>query len=237
MAAWGQVNVRTAPTAGFLIRPHFGAWIPGGDVGETFGSGLETGLSLGYKWPSNWILTGEGSFLFGSNVKIGGTVFSQIQTDLGYLLNSNGQYSLENVNMRGWSAGVHVAKITGWLGHNPSSGIIFGLGGGYLRHWMGIKYNQEFIPQISGEYAKGYDRMHGGMYLRQSAGYHHAGNKRKINFLLTLEFTQAFTTNLRGFNFDTEMADTQSKLDFFSGLRFTWFFPMYEKGLEQYYYY
>jgi hypothetical protein len=75
------------------------------------------------------------------------------------------------------------------------------------------------------------------MYLRQSAGYHHAGNKRKINFLLTLEFTQAFTTNLRGFNFDTEMADTQSKLDFFSGLRFTWFFPMYEKGLEQYYYY
>lgn len=237
LPALAQVNVKSSKTAGYLIRPKFGAFTTGGDMTNTFGGGLEAGLDLGYKWPENWIFTFEGSYLFGSNVKIINTVFANLATNSGPLLNTAGQFAQVNVNLRGFTAGIKVSKILPVLDKNPSSGVILGLGGGYIRHWMATKIFQDFVPQVQGDYAKGYDRMHGGPYVTQSIGYHHAGNRRKINFLLTLEFTQAFTQNLRGFNFDTGLADTGAKLDLLSGIRFTWFFPIYREADNEFYYY
>jgi hypothetical protein len=81
--------------------------------------------------------------------------------------------------------------------------------------------------QLSNEYQKGYDRMHGGFALNQFVGYHFQSESRLVNFFIGVDFTQAFTKNFREFNYDTQQFDLGSKQDNIVALRFGWMIPIY----------
>ena len=164
-------------------------------------------------------------------------IFGQLATEQGFLLGLNGQYAPVEFLYRGFQIGGHVGKLVNWIGPNPNSGVLFKLGGGYVQNRILIRAPNTEIPQIQGEYGKGYDRLHEGFALKQYIGYMHSSNSRTVNFQVGFEFMQGFTKSVRGFNYDTEMPDLDSKLDLYFGFKASWFLPIYDKNQQKFFYY
>lgn len=110
------------------------------------------------------------------------------------------------------------------------------LGAGFLEHKIRIDVDKDDVPELSGDYLKGYDRLTNGLALTEFIGYMHCGNNRLINFIFGFELTQAFTQNRRDFNFDQMKKDDNKRLDLLYGIKLGWFFPLYRHAATSYYY-
>lgn len=84
-------------------------------------------------------------------------------------------------------------------------------GVGILQHKIRIEHQDNKIPQLEGDYLKGYDRLSNGLMVHQFVGYFHMSNNRLINFFVGAEAWQGFTKNRRDLNFDTKMHDDKTK--------------------------
>ena len=100
-------------------------------------------------------------------------------------------------------------------------------GGGFVQHKIRIQDNGNSAPQIAPPYTAGYDRLTNGLALTQFVGYQIVSRDKTINFFLGLDFTEGFTRNRRGFNFDTRQADTQKRLDILYGARVGGSIPLF----------
>jgi len=110
---------------------------------------------------------------------------------------------------------------------------LFIMGGvGFLLHR--IRFTGS-TPQLAGEYFKGYDRLSYGLGLSQFVGYMHLSNNRMLNFYFGMEFTQAWTVNRRGYNFDQMAVDNERRLDMISGFKVGWVLALYKKVANEYY--
>lgn len=174
--------------------------------------------------------------MFGDNIKIADDLVAGLITDQGQIINLNGNYGDYKFFQRGWSLQGEVGRIFTSLGHNANSGLVVMLGGGYIEHKIRIENAGQDIPQLLNDYQKGYDRLSGGLMLRQFIGYMHAGSKRRINFLIGLDLVQGFTENYRGFQYDTGLSNNQTQTDLLYGVRFIWFLPIYSESSSSYYY-
>jgi hypothetical protein len=108
-----------------------------------------------------------------------------------------------------------------------------------LQHKIRIEVVDNTIPQLFGDYKKGYDRLTNGIALSQYVGYFYMGNRRTVNFSLGLEIMEAFTKNRRDYNFDTMEKDDHLRMDLLIGLRLNWSIPFYSKnklGKKTFYY-
>ena len=133
--------------------------------------------------------------------------------------------------------------VTGELGKTldfwqatPNSGPDFQIGAGYIMHWIEIKNAGNDAPQLLDEYTKGYDRLSGGLVLRQSVGYSYLSRNRRINFRLSFEIMEAFTQNYRGFDYSTGKEVSGNNTDLLYGVRFQWMLPIYTTASDTYYY-
>jgi hypothetical protein len=140
--------------------------------------------------------------------------------------------------MRGFYAGLHIGKLFSIGLSNPRSGIRLGLGAGLLQHKIRIQDDPfKSVPQLSGEYKKGYDRLTNGFTITETVGYQVLSKNRRINLFAGFEFTQAFTQNRRDYNFDTMEKDENPRLDLLSGFRVSWILPFYfGKEADEIYY-
>lgn len=210
--------------------------IPGGAIQQRFGTNFSIGLDLLYKTKKNILFGPYGHFLFGGNVKED-SIFRNIETVNGYVINQDGRYGEVRLYERGFNIGARIGKIIPIMGPNPNSGLLFTVGIGVLQHKIRIQNLTNDIPQLNDAYKKGYDRLTNGICINEFIGYFRLDNKKRINYYAGFEFNQAFTKNRRSYNFDTMAPDNRAYFDMLNGFRIGIIIPFYAKVPNDYYFY
>jgi len=205
----------------------YGTQIPGGDLDARFGRNGSIGGKFEFIFKSNWTLSIDGSFIFGRNVKE--DPIAGLRDSDSLFIGANFIQASIFLRQRGFYMGTSVGKL---IPINPKknnrSGIKIDLGIGLLQHKIRIQDDPEsFVPILTGDYKKGFDRLTNGLALRQFIGYEHLAKNRLINFYAGFEFTQSFTQNRRSFNFDTRSVDNEKRVDLLSGIKVGWILPFY----------
>ncbi len=231
-----QVDVRDTTIAAFI--PHFAYTfqVPAGDVADRYGINSTIGGGLFYKTNRNLLFSVDFNYIFGNQIKNADSILSMVETESGHIIDGNGTYALYTLYERGYSLNFRVGKILKVLQANPNSGLMLMGGAGYICHRMRIDNQDNTAHQISGDYAKGYDRLTGGLNLNQFIGYFYMGRTRIANFIAGFEFYEAFTKSQRDYIFDQRKKDDNRYLDFFLGVRVTWMIPVYRRSPDRYYY-
>jgi len=207
---------------------HYGIDIPAGDLADRFGQNFHAGLSLElFKKALNGLLRLEGSLYFGANVKE--DVLEGLRGSNGAILGNNNAYVDVFLRQRGSYVGLLANKILISSKTNKHSGFSVGIGAGMMQHKVRLQVDSKNAPQISGDYAKGYDRNSVGPSLKQNFAFTHIGKNKNLNYELSLYFIEAFTKNTRPLNFDTKIKDDSSRTDIFIGLDLKWIIPVKDK--------
>ena len=227
-----------APENAILISPVISVQIPGGDFAKRFGVGYAFGLSLDYKFKKNWFIGGEGGLLFGTNVKEKDHIVNTL-ADNGMIITDEGYLDEVNLNLRGGFAKVNLGKSFFFNPAKPSNGLLLKFGLGYLQHKILIDVNKKNSPQLTGKYAKGYDRFSNGLLLSQYIGLIRLEKGKFVNVALGFEITEAFTQNARPYDFYLQQKLNETRVDLMYGIKFTWMIPVYigKSSSSQYYTY
>ena len=153
-------------------------------------------------------------------------------TDEGYL-------DEVNLNLRGGIAKVNLGKSIFFKAEKPSNGMLFKMGVGYMQHKILIDVNKKNTPQLTGQYAKGYDRFSNGILLSQYIGLIRLEKGKFVNVTLGFEITEGFTHNARPYDFYLQEKLTEKRVDMMYGIKFTWMIPVYigKSSSSQYYTY
>lgn len=231
-----QVNPNDSAVSAFIPNASFSFQFPGGDVADRYGSNGTIGGGFFFKTRKNLIFSADFNFIFGSDIKNADSILRMVETESGHIIDGNGTYALYSMFERGYSINFRVGKIFKVLQANPNSGLMVMVGAGYLVHRLVIDNQNNTAPQISGDYAKGYDRLTGGPNLNQFIGYFYMGKSRVLNFYGGFEFYQAFTKSRRDYIIDQMQKDTNNYLDLFFGIKIGWMIPIYKQAPDSYYY-
>tara|TARA_B110000438_G_C15683519_1_gene593482 strand:- start:141 stop:893 length:753 start_codon:yes stop_codon:yes gene_type:complete len=219
-----------------LINLTAGFHIPGGDLADRFGSSSTLGASFHLKNENNTYWGIDVAALAGSNVKED-NILDIITADSLDIIDVNGHTASIRFWERGAQSQLVLGKIIPVLGPNKNSGLFIQGGLGYIYHKIRIEDIGNQSPQLNSELLKGYDRLCMGFTTSQFVGYRYFSNNHKINFFVGMEFIQAFTQDVRQYDYNAQMAYEDKRVDLLSGLKFGWTFPLYEKSDNKYYYY
>jgi len=209
--------------------------LPGGDLKDRFGSSFMFGMEYQLKGETNYYWGAEVTALVGSEVRAP-NIIDVVTVDDGDVINVNGNIAEVRLWERGAQGQLFVGKIFPVIGPNKNSGIFLQAGAGYMYHKIRIETIGEAVPQLNEDLKKGYDRLCMGFATSQVVGYRHFSNHQRINFYIGLEFIQAFTEDVRAYDYNTRSANQDKRLDLLSGLKFGWTLPLFQKTHNQYYY-
>ncbi len=229
-----QNNKEPKLNPGFIIGFSYGYDIPAGDMVKLYGNNFKIDITPTYYFKGSNIAIGlDLSYLFNGEVKQ--NTFLNLLAFDNHIIGVDGSFANIQTSARGMIAGALVSKIIPF-NINLRSGIKIEAGTYMFRHWTNFKIIGE-IPQLKSDYLKGYDRLTGGFALKEFIGYQHLEEGSKINFYAGFELYQAFTKNLRGFNYDTAQIDNTRKHDYLFGVKIGWILPLYiDKNPEEIYY-
>ena len=232
-----DTSVRDSSIATPMFRVSYASQIPIGDFADRFGFTNNIGASFAYKTKSNWIFSVGGHYMFGNNVAGKDSLLGNLLNSSNIIIGANGEQAFVDISQQGYVIDFQFGKIFPWAAPNPNSGFIFTLGGGFMEHW--IRYNAEGdnVPQLRGDYHKGYDRLTNGIFIQEFIGYHFQGNTKMLNFYGGFEFTQGFTGNRRSYDIPTMSVKNDKYNDFLFGFRIGWMMPFYKRNQDKYYYY
>ncbi len=237
ITAFGQRPLKAPEGPAWLVMPSISLQYAGGDMAERFGQSYTAGMGIGYKTSDNWNFSLQGQFMFGSNVKNGAHLLDPVLSESGFLFNQTGEYATFTLDQRGAYGTFDVSKtIHDFFAANRNSGFNILLGAGYLAHWVKINNVGDDSPQVLDEYMKGYDELSGGFLLKQSIGYQYMSVNRRVNFRLSFEVMEAFTTNYRAFNYSTGKPVSGNFTDLVYGFRLEWILPIYSQPTSNYFY-
>jgi hypothetical protein len=232
---FSQANIRDSSFTFYMLGATIQYQAPSADMATDFGNNLNFGGFFQIKLKNNWMFGVEGEFLFNDGIK-NNNLLSGISTPEGNIIDQDGAFAIVSLQERGFLFSLKAGKLFPVIGPNPNSGILATVAPGFLQHKIRIETKSD-VPEISGDYVKGYDHLTNGVALTEFIGYMHCGNTRLINFFAGFEFTQASTMNRRAFNFDTMSKDNSQHLDLLIGIKAGWFFPLYKHAVNTYYYY
>lgn len=232
-----QQSIKDSTISIHLIMAQYAVQFPGGDVAERFGVNSMVGAGYFYKTKSNWLLGVDGSFMFGSEVKNKEHIFDNIETSDDNIVDLEGIYATYHFYERGFSVLGKIGKNFSFGKPNPNSGILAGLGAGYLQHKIFIDHRDKTAPQITGDYLKGYDELKRGPAINAFVGYMFLGNTKVINFYTGIEYTVAFTQFVHPYSFAQMKYNSGNFTDTFLSVKFGWFIPVYRRAPKEFYYY
>ena len=209
--------------------------IPGGDLKKRFGSNSSISCVLSYK--DNKIIYGlEAGFLFGSNVNET-DLFDNIDGNNGNLISQVGEIPTIRLFQRGGYIDCNVGRYIPLPSKKAQSGLNFSIGSGYIYHKIFIETLVTALPQLNEDIIKGYDRLSGGFYTKQSIDYIHFGKQNNIRYNIGVNFIQAYTKDLRGYDYSKQTFITNKRIDYLLGLKCGFIIPIKERSTERYYYY
>lgn len=207
----------------------------GGDLSERWGYNSEIGFDLKYKFKNNFTLGIDAGFIFGNQLKET-SIFDDVVNSYGTITALGGNPAAVLFLMRGANGHVDFGYIFNRLGNNPNSGLWLNFGVGYLMHKIRIESIYDDVPQLEGDYRKGYDRLTMGVSAKQFVGYLFQADYRFLNFYAGFEFVEGFTQNVRNYNFDLEGPDPGIKFDFLYSVKVGWLIPLYKRAPKAFYY-
>lgn len=216
-----------------LLYVGAGVHLPGGDLAKRFGGPTgSAGGGIDFLSAKNLLVGGETYYFFGDKIKEDPLTILR-QAD-GGIIGNDLSYANFFIHERGIYIGVRVGKVFG----TPSkrSGIRATLGAGYMQHKMRLQDNNFSLTQVTGEYAKGYDRLTGGLALQQYLGWQHLGLNRRTNWTVGFEFAQGFTNTLRSWDYSLMRKLDDRRIDLRFGIRAAWTLPFYLKKAKEIFY-
>lgn len=203
-----------------LINITYAGQLPGGDLANEYTENLSAGTGIQYLTKKKWLLGVEANYMFGGNLKQ--DILANMRTEEGEVINGDQGFAVVFLEKRGFYAGLLAGKIIPVSKKNPNSGIRLTAGAGILQHKIRIQDRTGGLPQLAGEYLKGYDRLTNGFALSEFIGYQHISENLLVNFIAGFEFTQGFTKNRRSWDFTTNQSLNEPRLDLLNGFKVGW---------------
>jgi hypothetical protein len=231
-----KVNVKDSSVFAPMITVNYAFQLPGGDLAKRFGDNSSIGGSFMIKTKSNYLLGLDGNFIFSGQIKED-SLFSNISTIDGHIITANGEFADVRTYERGFTTSFKAGKIFPLLGPNPNSGFVFIGSVGLLQHKIRIETPGNTVPELKGDYKKGYDHLTNGLCISEFVGYMYLGNKRLVSFYAGFEFIQAWTQCRRDYNFSTMTRENNKRFDLMNGIKVGWIIPFYVRTSKNYYYY
>lgn len=219
------------------IHVHYAGQWPEGDMKDRFGYSSNVGLGGSLTVKNGWVLEGDFNYLFGTKVKIEDSLFADIATDDGFVLDGNGTLAEVYTYERGYYAMLGIGKILPVFKANENSGLTFSVGAGFMQHKIRIYNPEETAAQVSGDYIKGYDYLSNGLAFRQFIGYTFFATQKVYSFKAGFEVVEAFTQCRRDYLFPVKGPDNEQKLDILYGFKIIYTLPFYKDVKDTYYYY
>lgn len=225
-----------------LIKISYAAQLPEGDLKDRFGFNSNIGLHFNIKTKKYWTFGLKGTFIWGNKLVEDSILRNlAINTDEKFnyinIIDENGELARVFFDERGFTTMFTFGRVFNILAPNKNSGFILNGGVGFLQHKIKFQYKDSKLPNIEGEYAKGYDRLSNGLAFEGFFGYVFLSKSRLVNFYGGFEYNYALTYNRRGYNFDTQQYDTKQRTDILYGFRVGWILPLYKSKPQDFYYY
>lgn len=232
-----QISLRdssvTIPMAYMGYSHHFTA----ADMADRFGASSFLSPGFQVKTASQWFFGAEAGFILGGNFKPGFSIFDEWINSNGNIINGDGVPAVVALFERGLIFTGKFGRLFPLSKKNPNSGLLISVSAGYLQHRLKIDVENKSVPQLKGDYARGYDRLTSGFTIGQSIGYLFIGKRRLLNFYFGLEVYEAFTKSRREYVFDLMGPEEGQRLDILIGPKVTWIIPFYKRAPEEYYFY
>jgi len=218
-----------------LIGMHYKGSLTAGDMSDRWGFNNQIGLDLTNKFKNNVTVGLNAGFIFGNQLR-DSTIFIDLVNDFGTITGTAGTPADILFLMRGAVGHLSLGYVWNRFGNNPNSGIWLSGGLGYMMHKIRIESLYDNVPQLQGEYKKGYDKLTMGASARQFIGYLYQADFRLIKFYGGVEFIQGITKNIRTYNFDTGGPEDDWRFDMTYGLKVGLVMPISQRTRGQYYY-
>ena len=219
-----------------LLNFGYGPFRSAGDLADRFGSGFALDGGMDYAPAGGpWQFGLQVAFGFGNTVKE--DVLAGLRTDAGYIIGNQRQPAEVALRQRQLFVGPRVG-YTLPLGANARAGLKSSTAVGYFYSWIRLQPDPvQFVPQIDGRRAAGYDRLAGGPAIYQFLGYQQLALDRRLNFYLGAEVTAGFTRHLRAFDVATGGPSPEDgRRDLVLGVRAGIILPLYLGTGEEIYY-
>lgn len=233
--SFGQRKHSDNQQRAFLLGLTYKASLPGGDFAKRWGFNNALGLDFTYKFQNNFTVGLNGAFLFGNTLR-DTTIFSGLYNAFGTItaMSSGGPADVKFL-LRGASGHGSVGYVWNRFGNNANSGIWFDVGFGFITHKIRIESLLDNVPQLEGDYRKGYDKLTMGFSSRQFIGYLYQADRRLFRLYAGFEFMESLTKNVRTYNFDMGGADNTLKKEFNVGFKVGWIVPIKQRTTNAYY--
>ncbi len=228
-------NEKMKPRKGFVLGVNGNLDFPAADMAKRFGTSYRVGGAVYYKTKSNWMFGPKLDFILGNKIKEDSLMIN-MRDDTYQLINQDGQRMRVQIYERGYLAGVQVGKIFNTSKKNSDIGILVMTGVGIMQHKINLYDKDKSIPQLRGDYRKGYDRLTNGMYVEQYVGYNFFDNGGALNFHIGLDITAGFTQGRRNYLYDVMRADNASRVDILFGIRGGWYIPIFKRKSEEFFF-
>ncbi len=220
------------------ISVYYAYEFPGGDLATRFGANNKVGATFSLKLKSNWIVGIDAGYMFGQELKEEAySILDPLKTEVGQITSRYGTPGNIMMSERGYTVYLKAGKVLPILQTNKNSGPLLMGGIGFLQHKIRIDNEGNDVPQVYGDYKNGYDHLTNGIAFNQFIGYRHYANNMMMNFYIGAEFTQAFTKNRRGFNYNTLEYDNASRLDLLYSLKIGMVVPFARRAPKAFYTY
>ena len=227
------------PRKGFILNANGAFDIPAGDMAKRFGTSYRVGPAVFYKTTKNWVFGVKFDFILGNIIKQDSLMINirdKYSTDNQHLyefINSSGERVGIPVYERGYAVGLTFGKIISFSKHRPDDGLMLLGTAGFIQHKINIFDKDKAVPQLSGNYLKGYDRLTNGGFAEAYAGYTHFSKNVLVNFTIGIDALFGFTQGRRDYLYDVMHSDTKQRLDILYGIRAGWFIPIFKHKSEE----
>lgn len=205
---------------------------PLADMADRFGASARIGPSFMYKTTSNWLFGAKMDFIFGNRITQDSLLIN-VKDKYGEFITESGERAQIPMYERGYMIGLQAGKIINLSKRSGDNGLMLLTSAGFIQHKINIFVKQQDIPQIRGDYRKGYDRLTNGLFLEQFVGYTYFAKDGLLNFYVGFDAAFGFTQGRRDYLFDVKRPDDQPRLDILMGLRGGIYIPIFKRKSEE----
>jgi hypothetical protein len=204
----GNLSAQKKESTVFL-KVQYGGQFPLLDDKNRFGPSLRPMMVLSKETKKKENVSSiTGFFQFGTLVKE--SVFDHLLTPEGYLIGNDKNPAAIQLRQRAWFLGAG----KGWRFVEKSNFLnrcALEVSAGFFQHKIRIQEDpQRLVPQISGEYKKGYDRLSSGPGLYVSWSFNPTANPTETRFVVGMDVFAAHTNHRRPVHFNTGLPDPSS---------------------------